>query len=64
MDLPWIAGLWLSAGGECSGGVRFLLKELHKDVLKEVRRIFEAMKYKNEYDDMSGFFDAKGGSLF
>ncbi|CAL6018133.1 Homing_endonuclease [Hexamita inflata] len=57
MDLPWAAGLFLSAGSGQADRICFNLKELHKDVSKELRRIFEAMKCQVEYDELSGAFE-------
>jgi len=56
MDLPWAAGLWLSAGSGSGQQLSFNLKELHRDVSKELRRVFEGQKATVEYDEGSGQF--------
>lgn len=44
MDLPWITGLFLSCGKFSDNKLIYNVKELHKDVQREVRRIFTALK--------------------
>lgn len=51
MDLPWAAGLFLAAGSGKDDTISFNLKELNRDVYKELKRIFDAMKCDNTYDE-------------
>lgn len=59
MDLPWAAGLFLSAGSGQGDVICYNLKELHKDVHKELKRIFTALKAEVQYDGTSGEFKAQ-----
>lgn len=54
MDLPWAAGLFLSAGSGKDNVISFNLNLLHKDVHKELKRIFEGLKATVTYDQQSG----------
>ncbi|TNJ26967.1 Homing endonuclease [Giardia muris] len=56
-DMPWLCGLYLVTGvGVDEKTFRFHLKELHTNVLIEVKRIFECLGsyYKLEIDEATG----------
>ncbi|KAH0570574.1 Homing endonuclease [Spironucleus salmonicida] len=44
MDLPWFAGLFLSAGSGVGEEFQVSTKDLHKDVNKELNRIFTCLQ--------------------
>lgn len=62
-DMPWLCGLYLVAGTSSGdpSAVRFFLKELHVNVSKEIRRIFDGLRafYQLSYSDEKGSLDVR-----
>lgn len=56
LDLPWAAGLFLSAGSGQGQKIVYNLSQLHRDVAKDLKRIFDALKCRCDYDHESSRF--------